>query len=186
MPRERSVNTPEGLAGLLSYLPAPWVMKVIGPLHKSDIGGVVTAVPPANAAKTFERLMRIDGARGVLVQETVSGPEILMGLSREGEFGHLVAFGLGGVQVEALKDLKFGLAPLSPEEAERIIRSIRALPVLEGYRGLPGMDLALLGDLLTRVSLLGRDIPEIRELDINPLKGVNADLAAVDVRIVLE
>ena len=167
-------------------LPAPWVMKVIGPLHKSDVGGVVTGVPPAAAEKTFERLMEIDGARGVLVQETVAGPEVLIGLSREANFGHLVAFGLGGVQAEALREVKFGLAPLSGGEAARIVRSIRALPVIEGYRGQPGMDLALLGDLLTRVSLLGRDLPRIRELDINPLKGVNTGLAAVDVRIILE
>jgi acyl-CoA synthetase (NDP forming) len=87
---------------------------------------------------------------------------------------------------EVLGDVKFGLSPLSKEEAMRIIRSIRALGVLKGYRGLPGMDLDRLADILVRVSLLGRDIPQIRELDINPLKGIDCDLAAVDARIIIQ
>lgn len=97
----------------------------------------------------------------------------------------MVAFGLGGILAEALGDVKFGLAPLSPAEARGIIDSIRALPILEGFRGRPGMDLDLLADLLTRLSLLGRDISHIKEMDINPVKGVDDNLAAVDVRIIL-
>ena len=128
--------------------------------------------------------MAIDGARSVLVQEKISGPEVLMGLSREGEFGHLVAFGLGGVLAEALGDVQFGLAPLSPEEAARLIASIKGLPILQGYRGQPGMDLDRLADLLVRVSLLGRDVPGIEEMDINPVMGVGDRLVAVDVRMI--
>ena len=186
LPWERRVNTSKDLAELASQCPPPWVMKVIGPLHKTELGGVVTGVELAGAKDVFDDLMKIKDARGVLVQETVSGPEVLMGLSREGEFGHLVACGMGGVLAEALGDVKFGLSPLSPEEAARMIGSIRALAVLKGYRGRPGMNLDLLADLLVRVSLLGRDIPHLKELDINPLKGVNDNLAAVDVRMILE
>jgi acetyltransferase len=160
-------------------------MKVIGPLHKTDVGGVATGVTQADAEETYDRLMNIAGARGVLVQETIQGQEVILGLSREKDFGHLVAFGLGGVLAEAVGDVKFGLAPLSPEEARGMIESIRALPVLKGFRGRPGMSLDRLADLLVRVSLLGRDVPRIKEMDINPLKGVEGSLAAVDVRIIL-
>lgn len=186
LPREQRVDTRQQLAKVESVLPPPWVMKVIGPLHKSDFGAVATGVAPTEAEEIFERLMKIDGAQGVLVQETVQGPEVIMGLSREGDFGHLVAFGLGGVMAEALGDIKFGLSPLCAEEAERMVRSIRALPILKGYRGRPGMDIDRLTDLLVRVSLLGRDIPKIKEMDLNPLKGVRDRIAAVDVRIIVQ
>ncbi|MGW8188604.1 MAG: acetate--CoA ligase family protein, partial [Desulfobacterales bacterium] len=186
LPGERRVNTRQELAKVESVLPPPWVMKVIGPLHKSDLGGVMTGVLPAEAEEVFERLMKIEGAQGVLVQETVQGPEVIMGLSQEEDFGHLVAFGLGGVTAEALGDIKFGLSPLCAQEAERMIKSIRALPILEGYRGRPGVDIDLLADLLVRVSLLGRDIPKIKEMDLNPVKGVRDRIAAVDVRIIVQ
>ncbi len=183
LPEARIVARPADLERLDSALPLPWVMKVVGPLHKTDLGGVAFAETVADANPIFNRLMAIDGARSVLVQEKISGPEVLMGLSREGAFGHLVAFGLGGVLAEALGDVQFGLAPLSPEEAARLIASIKGLPVLQGYRGRPGMDLDRLADLLVRVSLLGRDVPGIEEMDINPVMGVGDRLFAVDVRV---
>ena len=130
--------------------------------------------------------MKIQGAQGVLVQEMVQGPEAIMGLSRDDNFGHLVAFGLGGVLAEALGDVQFRLGPLALEEARLMIRSIKALPVLRGFRGNPGLDLDRLADLLVRVSLLARDIPAIKEMDINPIKGVDRYLCAVDVRIIME
>jgi acetyltransferase len=184
VPRQVLVNSIASLNGLESSIPAPWVMKVVGPLHKSDQGGVVTGVTPADAEETFDRLMKIAGVQSVLVQETVQGPEVIMGLSREGDFGHLVAFGLGGVLTEVLEDVVFGLSPLSPEEAGRMVTSLRALPILKGYRGQPGMDLDKLVDILVRVSLLGHHIPKIKEMDINPLKGIHKNITAVDVRII--
>ncbi|MCB2187562.1 MAG: acetate--CoA ligase family protein [Deltaproteobacteria bacterium] len=186
VPGQAEVHTPGELARLAETLPAPWVMKVLGPLHKSDLGGVLLGVEPAQAPEAFSRLMGIAGASGVLVQETLAGPEVLLGLSREGEFGHLAAVGLGGVLAEALHDIQVALAPLSPEEAARAVHAIKALPVLQGWRGQPGMDLDRVADLLVRVSLLGRDVPQLRELDLNPLKGVGDRLAAVDVRIILD
>lgn len=186
VPRQGEVRSLEEVDELAGSLPGPWVMKVMGPLHKSDLGGVLLGVRPVQAEGAFNQLMSIQGATRVLVQETLDGPEVLMGLSREEEFGHLAAFGLGGVLAEALHDIQVGLAPLSMGEAARMVRAITALPVLQGYRGQPGMDLELLGDILVRVSLLGRDVPRIKELDINPLKGAGDRLAAVDVRIILD
>lgn len=186
LPKELMVKTRDDLAGLEMVLPPPWVMKVVGPLHKSDLGGVVTAVTATNLEESFNFLIKIEGAQGVLVQEKVNGPEAIMGLSREGDFGHLVAFGLGGVLAEALRDIKFGLSPLYPEEARRMVRSIRGLAALKDYRGRSGMDLDCVADILVRVSLLGRDIPNIKEMDINPLKGSRENLFAVDVRIIMD
>jgi acetyltransferase len=186
VPKELLVKTWEDLAELASLLPPPWVMKVVGPLHKSDLGGVVTNVTATNVEETFNFLIKIKGAQGVLVQETVQGPEAIMGLSHEGDFGHLVAFGLGGLLAEALRDVNFGLCPLYAEEARRMVRSIRALSALQDYRGRSGMNLDTVADILVRVSLLGRDIPGIKEMDINPLKGFGKNLAAVDVRIIME
>lgn len=186
LPAERLLRSTRDLAGLAESLSAPWAMKVSGPLHKTELGGVAVGVAAGNADQVFERLMAIPGANGVLVQEMISGPEALMGLSREGDFGHLVAFGLGGIMAEALKDLCFGLAPLTVKEAARQIDSIRGLAALKDHRGLPGMDLAALADILARVSLLGRDVPTIKELDLNPVKGTGRRLAAVDLRIILD
>jgi acetyltransferase len=186
LPKELMVKTRHDLAKLEMLLPPPWVMKVVGPLHKSDLGGVVTDVTATNVEETFDFLINIEGAQGVIVQEKVNGPEAIMGLSREGDFGHLVAFGLGGVLAEALRDIKFGLAPLYPEEARRMVRSIRGLAALKDFRGRSGMNLDCVADILVRVSLLGRDIPRIKEMDINPLKGFHENLSAVDVRIIME
>jgi acyl-CoA synthetase (NDP forming) len=110
---------------------------------------------------------------------------VIVGLSREEKFGHLVAFGLGGIYAEALKDIQFSLAPLSMEEAHRMISGIKALPILQGMRGQAGMDLNVLADLLVRISLMARDVPQIKEMDINPLKGHGKELLAVDARIIL-
>ncbi len=186
LPRETRIDRVEDLEGLEPLFPPPWVMKAIGPLHKTELGGVALGVGPDKAAETFGRLMKIKGAEGVLVQETFFGPEVIIGLSREGEFGHLAAFGLGGVLAEALAEIRFGLAPLSPEEAGRLVRSVKALPVLQGFRGRAGLDLDRAAEVLVRVSLLGRDIPNLKEMDINPLMGVGRDMAAVDIRIILD
>jgi len=165
----------------------PWVMKVMGPLHKSDVGGVVVGIKDSSQAeKTWDGLMRIKDANGVLVQQMVKGTEVIIGANREEGYGHLVAFGLGGIYTEALKDVNFALAPLSMEEADRMIHSIRALPLLKGVRGEPGMDLAVLRETLIRISLLVTDFPSIQELDLNPVKGYGTDIFTVDARILVD
>ena len=162
-------------------------MKVIGPLHKSDLGGVLTGIADLTAAEAaLDGLMALDQAVGVLVQQTIRGPEAILGLTREKPFGHLVACGLGGIHAEALGDIQFKLAPLSKMEADEMIEGIKGRAVLTGMRGEKGMNLEVLADLLVRVSLLARDVPAINELDINPLKGEGGELLAVDGRIIME
>jgi acetyltransferase len=165
----------------------PWVMKVMGPLHKSDVGGVRVGINSAtDAEKVWDELMQIKDAAGVLVQQMVKGTEVIIGANREEGYGHLIAFGLGGIYTEALKDVNFALAPLSREEADRQIHSIRALPLLKGVRGEPGMYLETLQDILIRISLLVTDFPSIRELDLNPVKGYGKDIFTVDARILVD
>jgi len=168
-------------------IPFPWAMKVIGPLHKSDVGGVklgIRNVDEARAAR--DALLRIESAAGCMVQQMVSGTEVIIGANREEGYGHLVAFGLGGIYTEALKDVQFRLAPLSTAEAEGMIRSVRAFPIIRGLRGQPGMDTGLLVDMLLRVGLLVTHSPQIQELDLNPVKGCGTDLYVVDARIIVD
>jgi acetyltransferase len=165
----------------------PLVMKVIGPLHKSDVGGVKIGIGSLSEAETaFDDLMAIKDARGALLQPMVSGTEMILGASREGDYGHLIMFGLGGIYTEVLKDVCFALAPLSPEESMDLIKGIRTLPILEGIRGQKGVDLEVVSDNLQRLGRLVTDFPQIREIDLNPLKGVEKDLYAIDARIILD
>ncbi len=168
-------------------IPFPWAMKVVGPLHKSDVGGVKLGIENIEQASVaWDELMRIEGAYACLIQQMVQGTEVLIGANREEGYGHLVAFGLGGIYTEALKDINFCLAPLSHEEAEKMVRSTRAFPLIEGVRGQPGMDIDMLADWLIRVGLLVTDFPQIREMDLNPVKGFGSELYAVDVRTIVD
>ena len=167
-------------------IPFPWVMKVSGPLHKSDVGGVTVGIKDVQQARAaWDALMRIEGATGCIVQQMVPGTEVIIGANREDGYGHLVAFGLGGIYTEALKDVQFRLAPLSGEEASNMIRSIRAYPLIQGVRGQQGMDEGMLADILIRVGLLVSHFPMIREMDLNPVKGYGSELYAVDARVIL-
>lgn len=185
-PAQAELHAQDELDELKDVIPFPWVMKVVGPLHKSDVGGVLVGVPSlAEARIAWGKLAHIDGADGILVQQMVEGPEVILGLSKEGNFGHLAAFGLGGVYTEAFSDIQFRLAPLSFEEAREMIQGIKGLPMVQGVRGQTGMDLEAITDLLVRVSLIARDLPQIEEMDINPLKGQGKELFAADARIIM-
>jgi len=184
-PHQRDLTRKEDLAA--AGIPFPWAMKVMGPLHKSDLGGVrlgIRSLPEAGSA--WDGLMAIPGALGCLVQEMVPGNEVILGANREEGFGHLVAFGLGGVYAEALRDVRFALAPLAREEAAQLVRSIRAFPILRGIRGQTGMDVEQLTDWLVRIARLVTDFPQIRELDLNPVKGQGARLCVVDARVLVD
>jgi acetyltransferase len=164
--------------------PFPLAMKAVGPLHKTDVGGVVLDVRCADEARDhFNRLMTIESATGVLVQPMLEGTEWFIGLKSEPGFGHLVLCGAGGVLVEVLGDVATCLAPVSLAEAERMIRSLDAYPLAAGIRGLPGIDESLFTELVCRVSALAAVAPEIVEMDINPLLGSGQTLQAVDARI---
>jgi acetyltransferase len=162
----------------------PLVMKVIGPVHKSDVGGVRIGIKSESEARqAWGDLANIPGFEGVLLQQMVSGTEIILGATREEPFGHILMFGLGGIYTEVLKDVTFALAPLTPEEAKNMIQSIRSFPILQGVRGQKGVSMEKLVDYLLRLGQLVSDFPEIREIDLNPVKGIETKLYPVDCRI---
>ena len=186
LPEQCEVRDEKELASSCESIGFPLVMKVIGPLHKSDVGGVRVGIGNmADAKETWDALMAIPDAEGALLQTMVQGTEVIAGASREGDFGHLIMFGLGGIYVEVLKDVQFGLAPLSPRESMNMIKGINSYAVLEGVRGEAGMDIAMLSDYLQRLGRLVTDFPQIREIDLNPIKGTKKALYAVDARIIM-
>ncbi|WP_291327970.1 acetate--CoA ligase family protein [Desulfovibrio sp. UCD-KL4C] len=187
LPGQQSITSRETLHDLTEKFPFPWVMKVEGPLHKTDVGGVKLSIGDLTEAQAaYDALMNIPDAVGVLIQQMIQGTEVIIGIKREEPFGSLTAFGLGGIYAEAMKDIQFRLAPLAPEEALDMINSIAAAPIIKGVRGEQGMDLDILSDQIVRVSRLAADFPQIVEMDINPLKGFGANIYAVDARIICE
>jgi acetyltransferase len=187
LPSQIEVFTEDQLAPACAKVGFPLAMKVIGPLHKTDVGGVRLGIADAaEAQEIWQAMLKIPAAEGVLLQPMVSGLEVILGASREGEFGHLVMFGLGGVYAEVLKDVSFALAPLSREESLGMIQGIRSFPILKGVRGEAGMDIDTLTDYVRRLGRLVSDFPQIREIDLNPIKGTAKDLYAVDARMILD
>ena len=165
----------------------PVVMKVVGPVHKSDVGGVSLNILDDNTLKSeFLRMMHIPDATGILIQPMLSGMEIYIGAKREDKFGHLILCGLGGIFVEALRDINFALSPVSKIEADEMIRSLRSFSLIEGVRGKEGVNITLFNETIRRVSALCNAAPEIFEMDINPLLGNLKQITAVDARIRIE
>ena len=165
----------------------PLVLKVVGSVHKSDVGGVRTNVTDLDKARAaYADMMKIQGATGVMLQSMVRGTEMILGASRKHGFGHLIMFGLGGIYTEVLKDVQFALAPLSRIESRSMIQTLKSFPILEGIRGQDAISLERVADHLQRLSRLVTDFPQIKEMDINPLKGTGEDLYAVDTRIIVD
>ena len=165
----------------------PVVAKVVGPVHKSDVGGVALNIRSKEVlAAEFERMMQIADAKAVMVQKMIKGTELFIGAKYEERFGHVVLCGLGGIFVEVLRDVSSGLAPLSYEEAYSMIRSLRAYKILKGTRGQKGINERKYAEIIVRLSTLLRFATEIKEMDINPLLADADDVTAVDARILVE
>ncbi|MBR1447568.1 MAG: acetate--CoA ligase family protein [Prevotella sp.] len=165
----------------------PVVAKVVGPVHKSDVGGVALNIRSREVlAAEFDRMMQIPDACGVMVQKMLKGTELFLGAKYEERFGHVVLCGLGGIFVEVLRDVSSGLAPLSYEEADSMIRSLRAYKILKGTRGQQGINERRYAEIIVRLSTLLRFATEIKEMDINPLLADADTITAVDARIRIE
>ena len=165
----------------------PVVAKVVGPVHKSDVGGVTLNIKSAEHLRMeFKRMMKIEGATSVMVQKMLKGTELFIGAKYESRFGHIVLCGLGGIFVEVLKDVSSGLAPLSYAEAYSMIKSLRAYKIIKGTRGQAGLNQAKFAEVIVRLSTLLRFATEIKEMDINPLLADADGVTAVDVRIYIE
>jgi len=165
----------------------PVVAKVVGPVHKSDVGGVALNIMNAEHLEMeFDRMMKIEGAKAIMVQKMIKGKELFIGAKYEPRFGHIVLCGLGGIFVEVLKDVSSGLAPLSYDEAYSMIRSLRAYKIIKGTRGQKGLNEQKYAEIIVRLSTLLRFTTEIKELDINPLLADEDNVTAVDARIRIE
>jgi acetyltransferase len=165
----------------------PVVMKVVGPIHKTDVGGVVLNIRNVEQVKKeFHHLFGIKGAESVLIAQMAAGNELFLGAKYEQNFGHVILCGMGGIYVEVLKDITSGLAPLSLVEATSMIKNLKSYKILKGYRGQQGIDIFYFAEIIVRLSTLLRFATEIKEIDINPLLGIGKNIFAVDARIRIE
>ncbi|MEW6299215.1 MAG: acetate--CoA ligase family protein [Thermodesulfobacteriota bacterium] len=189
-------HTGEEAVAIARAIGFPVVLKICSPdiVHKSDVGGVrLGLASPEAVSHAFAEIM--DAARraqpaatidGISVQPLAQpGIEVIIGLTSDPQFGATVMFGLGGVYVEVFQDVAFRLAPLSSHDAQAMIRDIRSLPLLTGYRGQPPVDLAALEQTLLQISALADAHPEVKELDLNPVFAYPQGCIAADARVVL-
>lgn len=181
-PEERLVQALAEAECAVKEIGFPVAMKVMGLAHKSDAGGVILNVDSLELTRSsFDKLMAILGATGVQISQMESGVEVFIGVKKEGEFGHIITCGLGGIFVEVMKDLSMELAPLSIDEALGMVRSLKSYPIIRGIRGKQGVDENLIAKTLCKISDLLAVAPEIEEIDINPLMGRGERLSAVDM-----
>ncbi|MBP5189515.1 MAG: acetate--CoA ligase family protein [Bacteroidales bacterium] len=165
----------------------PLVMKVVGPLHKSDVGGVTLGVKDLDTvAKEFDRLIVIPETYAVEMYPMLDGTDVYIGAIRDPKFGHQIFFGLGGIFIEVLKDVQSALAPITAAEAKEMLTKLKGYKILEGVRGQEGVNIDLYAEQVARVSALVQAAPEIAEMDLNPLLGNPRYVTAVDARIRLE
>jgi acetyltransferase len=165
----------------------PVVMKVVGPLHKSDKGGVILDVQDSTSVeKCFDSIMRIEGATSVMLQPMLKGAELFAGVKYEPGFGHMLLCGLGGIFIEVLKDVNASLVPVAADEASAMITSLKGYKLFKGVRGKPGINEEIFAEIIVKLSALIEAAPEITELDLNPLLGLPDKVVAVDARICLE
>jgi acetyl coenzyme A synthetase (ADP forming)-like protein len=196
IPKEGVASSADGAAKLAGDIGFPVVMKIVSPqiLHKTEAGGVVVGVKSAEAAKEAYNNIVANAKKydakaqilGVQVQQMLlGGQEVIIGAVTDPAFGKLVAFGLGGILVEVLKDITFRLAPANNADALSMLDGIAAAEILRGVRGAKAVDRAALAGMIERVSTLVADFPEIAEMDLNPVFATDQGATAADVRIVL-
>ncbi|HOP03699.1 MAG TPA: acetate--CoA ligase family protein [Tenuifilaceae bacterium] len=184
---EAVVASAEDAVSAAQKLGFPVVMKVVGPVHKSDVGGVVLNVKNAETvASEFNRMIKIKDTTAILIQPMLSGVELFVGAKREDKFGHMVLCGLGGIFIEVLKDVNAGLAPISTDEALSMIQRLKSYKILQGVRGQEPVNEQHFAEMVSRVSALVKVAPEIFEMDLNPLLGRKEKVVAVDARIRIE
>lgn len=187
MVKEAVTSDPEELKELAGDVGFPLVMKVVGPVHKTDVGGVVLGIQnPEQLMDTYASMKEIKGFTGVLIQPMLEGHELFVGATYEPDYGHIVMCGLGGIFVEALKDIAAGLAPLTFPEATTMIHSLRSYKLLTGLRGQQPVDIREYAGIIVRISSVLSHVTEIKELDMNPLIAGEKGVFVVDARIRIE
>jgi len=185
--KERVVLTEAEALEAAHEIGYPVVMKVVGPLHKSDVGGVSLNIRSDESVRLeFNRMIVIAETTAILIAQQAEGTELFLGAKYEPKFGHVILCGIGGIFVEVLKDVTSGLAPLTFDEALSMIRNLKAYPIIKGYRGNQGVNREKFAEIIVRLSSMLRFATEIKEMDINPLMGKGNQIVAVDARITIE
>jgi len=175
----------------------PVALKIASPdiVHKTDAGGVRLGLRTAKqVGKAYEDILAAVSQKhpqtriqGVAVQKMARpGVEVIIGMSKDAQFGPVLMFGLGGILVEVLKDVSFRIVPLARRDAAEMLREVKGYPLLEGYRGQEAVDVSHLEDMLLKVSDFAEQHPEVKELDLNPIFAYSDGAVAVDARIILE
>lgn len=193
----RLATSKEKAVAISQKLGFPVVLKIASAdvVHKSDAGGVKLGLKTAaQVGKAYDDIMKsikkaFPNAKieGVSVQTMARpGVEVIIGMSKDAQFGPVLMFGLGGVLVEILKDVSFRIVPLEKRDAKEMIRDIKGFPLLQGYRGSEPVDIANLESLLLKVSEFVEKTPDIKELDLNPIFAYKDGAVAVDARVILE
>jgi len=193
----RLATSKEKAISISKELGFPVVLKIASPeiVHKSDAGGVKVGLGTSKqVGEAYDDILRAikqehprAAIQGVSVQKMARpGVEVIIGMSKDAQFGPVLMFGLGGILVEVLKDVSFRIVPLAKRDAEEMIREIKGYPLLEGYRGQEPVDVSNLVELLLKVSDFVEQHPEVKELDLNPIFAYSDGAIAVDARVVLE
>lgn len=194
--RARLARTKDEAVAVARETGFPVALKVVSPqiTHKTDVGGVkLNLADEAAVAEAFDQIIASVKAAapeatidGVSVQAMARpGTEVIIGMTKDPQFGPVLMFGLGGILVEVLKDVSFRVVPLTPRDARQMVREIKGYPLLEGYRGSEPADVAALEKMILRLSDFVEATPEIAELDLNPVFAYKDGAVAVDARIVL-
>jgi acyl-CoA synthetase (NDP forming) len=187
----------EQAVAISQQLGFPVVLKIVSAdvVHKTDAGGVKLGLKTAvQVGKAWDEIMKsvkkaFPGAKieGVSVQPMAKpGVEVIIGMSKDAQFGPVLMFGLGGIFVEIIKDVSFRIVPLLKRDAKEMVREIKGFPLLNGYRGSEPVDIENLENLLLKVSEFVEKTPEIKELDLNPIFAYKDGAVAVDARVILE
>lgn len=187
----------QNVADLSSKLGFPVALKVMSNdiIHKSDAGGVKLGLKDAEEAKNAYREIMASAKQynpdaviqGVSVQQMACpGQEIIIGMTKDEQFGPVLMFGIGGVMVEVMKDVSFRLVPLQPRDAAEMVREIKGYPLLTGFRGSEPCDVPYLEQMLLELSAFLEQHPEIKELDLNPVFSYKEGAMVVDARVILE
>jgi len=193
----RLARTKKEALSLSTRIGFPVVLKIVSPdiIHKSDAGGVKLDLKNSTqVSEAYAEIMSVikkshphAKIEGVSVQKMARpGVEVIIGMTKDTQFGPVLMFGLGGVLVEVLKDISFRVVPVSERDASEMIREIKGYPLLEGYRGQEPADIACLQELIMKVSGLVEKNPQIKELDLNPIFAYRDGALAIDARIILE
>ena len=195
--RFKVATSPEEASKSADEIGYPVVLKIVSPdvLHKFDVGGVVLNLKGSSEVKeAYDKIVKSVRKHkpdakivGVLVQEMApASTEVIVGSTKDPQFGPALMFGLGGIFVEVLKDVTFRIAPITESDAKEMITEVKAYPILKGYRGQPPADIDAIVNILMKTSKLVMDHPEIKELDLNPIMVYEKGAKTVDARVILE